>query len=241
MSTITLFIYILLTSTVSGALGMAGGVILMAVFLIFLPIPEALILHGITQMSANGFRAYINKEYINKKIIVPYVLSALVAYTIFHFIQFKPSKKMVFIILSLLPFLGILKRTSLHFDIEKKGRAALCGFLVSASQATCGVSGSMLDLFYLSSSLGRFSIVTNKALTQAIGHLLKILYFIQIYNFNFESINQNYYLIAFVTPLFGSIFGKKILKNLSDDSFLILAKITMIGFSSFMFYKGIIS
>ena len=241
MSLITIFIYVLLTSTLSGALGMAGGVILMAVFLVFLPLPVALVLHGLTQMSSNGFRAYINREHIKKEVIIPYIIGAIIAYTIFQFIQIKPSKKVIFLILGLLPFLGVLKKTSKYFDIEKKGSSLICGVVVSASQAICGVSGSILDLFYLSSSLGRFSIVANKAFTQAFGHMLKTFYFLQIYNFEVESLSPAIYGIALFTPLFGSIFGKKILKSFSDDSFLKVAKLTMIGFSGFMFYKGIIS
>ena len=38
MSVLTVFIYILLTTTISGTLGMAGGAILMAIFLIAFPI-----------------------------------------------------------------------------------------------------------------------------------------------------------------------------------------------------------
>ncbi len=240
MSLITAFIYILLTSTLSGALGMAGGVILLAIFLVVFPLPIALILHGLTQTSSNGFRAFINREHIRKKVIYPYIIGAILAYGVFEFIHIRPSKKVIFILLGLMPLLGILKRTSIHFDIEKKGRSFLCGIAVSATQAVAGVSGSVLDLFYLSSTLGRFSIVANKAFTQAFGHMLKTFYFLQIYNFKVTDISPEMYAIAIITPLFGSIFGKKILGKFNDNSFLVVAKTLMIFFSGVMLYKGII-
>src|SRR5690242_1273717 len=46
----------LVTSFISGILGMAGGMILMGVLLASLTVPAAMLLHGITQFSANGWR-----------------------------------------------------------------------------------------------------------------------------------------------------------------------------------------
>ena len=47
----------LVTSFISGILGMAGGMILMGVLLALLPLPAAMLLHGISQLTANGWRA----------------------------------------------------------------------------------------------------------------------------------------------------------------------------------------
>ncbi|ATH07330.1 hypothetical protein BIY24_05080 [Halobacteriovorax marinus] len=240
MSLIAAFIYILLTSTLSGALGMAGGAILLAIFLLVFPLPIALILHGLTQFSSNGFRAYINREHLNFSIILPYALGAIISYGVFELLQLQPNKKVIFILLGLMPLLGIMKRTSSFFDIEKKGRSFLCGIFVSATQVVAGVSGSVLDLFYLSSSIGRFSIVSTKAFTQAFGHALKTVYFIKLFNFEYSDISIELYSIALITPLLGGLFGKKILTRFSDQSFLVVAKTTMIFFSGVMLYKGFV-
>lgn len=238
MSPLLVFIYILFTSTLSGAIGMGGGVILMAIFLFFLPLPEAIVLHGITQASSNGFRALLNKKYIDKKITFQYLIGAGVAYFLFQFISFKPSKNMIFIILGVLPFLTLLKKTSTYFDIEKGMRAYLCGILVSISQAMSGVSGSILDIFYLSSSLGRFSIVATKAMTQTVGHTLKTLYFVQLFDISFESISIDIYMIAFITPLLGGYIGKLGLRRFDDKSFFVVAKSLTLSLSAYLFYKG---
>ena len=49
----------LVTSFISGILGMAGGMILMGILLAMMPLPQAMMLHGITQLSANGWRAWL--------------------------------------------------------------------------------------------------------------------------------------------------------------------------------------
>ena len=45
------------TSFLSGIFGMAGGMILIGVLLALLPLPQAMVLHAVTQMASNGWRA----------------------------------------------------------------------------------------------------------------------------------------------------------------------------------------
>ena len=47
------------TSLLSGIFGMAGGMILIGVLLATMPVPEAMMLHGITQMASNGWRGLL--------------------------------------------------------------------------------------------------------------------------------------------------------------------------------------
>ena len=48
---------VLFTSFLSGIFGMAGGMILMGLLLAMLPVATAMLLHGITQLASNGWRA----------------------------------------------------------------------------------------------------------------------------------------------------------------------------------------
>ena len=52
----TLCLTMVATSFLSGIFGMAGGMILIGVLLALLPLPEAMVLHGVTQMASNGWR-----------------------------------------------------------------------------------------------------------------------------------------------------------------------------------------
>ena len=47
------------TSFLSGIFGMAGGMILVGILLVLLPVPEAMMLHGVTQMASNGWRGLL--------------------------------------------------------------------------------------------------------------------------------------------------------------------------------------
>jgi uncharacterized membrane protein YfcA len=43
------------TAFLSGIFGMAGGLILIGILLVLLPLPEVMALHTVTQMASNGY------------------------------------------------------------------------------------------------------------------------------------------------------------------------------------------
>ena len=51
------------------------------------------------------------------------------------------------------------------------------GFVGTALQLVSGVSGPVLDVFFVRSKMGRHAVVATKALTQSLTHLAKIIYF----------------------------------------------------------------
>ena len=52
------------TSLLSGIFGMAGGMILVGFLLAVLPVPEAMMLHGVTQLASNGWRGLLWWRYV---------------------------------------------------------------------------------------------------------------------------------------------------------------------------------
>lgn len=52
--------------------------------------------------------------------------------------------------------------------------------MVTAAQLAAGASGPLLDVFYLNTKLDRLAIVATKALTQTLGHLLKLGYYVGV-------------------------------------------------------------
>ena len=65
------------SSFISGILGMAGGMILMGVLLAMMPVPAAMMLHGITQFAANGWRAFLWRDSVDWRVFRQYLLQAL--------------------------------------------------------------------------------------------------------------------------------------------------------------------
>src|SRR6202012_3815280 len=67
------------TAFLSGIFGMAGGLILIGVLLALFPVPTAMVLHAVTQMASNGWRATLWWKHIVWRSIGVYVAGCLVS------------------------------------------------------------------------------------------------------------------------------------------------------------------
>ena len=67
------------TAALSGGLGMAGGVALLAVLLLYLPPLVAIPLHGVIQLVSNGSRVIVQRKHARFGWIVWYALPLLPA------------------------------------------------------------------------------------------------------------------------------------------------------------------
>ena len=67
------------TAFLSGLFGMAGGLILIGVLLTILPLPSAMVLHAITQMASNGWRAFLWRSHIRWRPVSIYLIGCALA------------------------------------------------------------------------------------------------------------------------------------------------------------------
>lgn len=179
MTPLSLFLVlsVVVTSVISGILGMAGGMILMGVYGWLLPIPVAMALHGATQLASNGFRTWLLRKHVRAAVLLPYAAGSAVALATFLALRLVLPRPWLFLLLGLIPFVSPLLAHATGGDATRPGQAAACGLLVTTCQLSAGVSGPLLDVFFLRTSLPPLAIVGTKAVTQSLGHLLKLCYF----------------------------------------------------------------
>jgi uncharacterized membrane protein YfcA len=168
---------VLATSILSGIVGMAGGMILMALLTVLLTVPTAMMLHGVTQAGANGSRAWFLREHVRWAVLPPYLVGAALALGAFAATTFVPERGLVLILVGAFPWIGRLVPRIERLDVERPAAALACGAIVTAAQLLAGASGPLLDVFFLRSSLTRHQIVATKAITQTLGHLVKLAYY----------------------------------------------------------------
>jgi uncharacterized membrane protein YfcA len=89
---------------------------------------------------------------------------------------------------------------------------------VTSAQLLAGAAGPLLDLFYLNSGLGRETIVANKALTQTIGHLLRIFYYGAIISVA-TPIPNWLFIVAAIAAVVGTRLGTWLLSRWNDQRF----------------------
>ena len=165
------------TSFLSGLFGMAGGMVLMGVLLLMLPVTAAMLLHGVTQMTANGWRAWLWRRHIRWGIVARFLAGGATAVGVFAVLGYVPDKAVSLIVLGLSPYMATAIPERWAPNVTRRGHAALAGVLCTGIQLVAGISGPLLDAFFVASGLPRQGIVATKAAVQVFGHLFKVAYF----------------------------------------------------------------
>jgi hypothetical protein len=93
------------TSFLSGVVGMAGGMILMGILLLLMDVTAAMVLHGVTQTAANGWRALLWRAHIDWRIIGGYMVGSFAMFAVMRLVAGVPDKAFVYIAMGITPFL----------------------------------------------------------------------------------------------------------------------------------------
>ncbi len=206
------------TAFLSGIFGMAGGLILIGVLLFVFPLPTAMVLHAVTQMASNGWRALLWWQHIQWKSMVFYVAGCLVSVGLGSIALYVPDKAVALLLLGLSPFIiralpeKILPRSFGPLQVAGTGLLSMMLMLLT------GVTGPLLDTMFLRSPLERRQIVATKAACQVFGHGFKLLYFGAL----IEQVGQVepwFLVIAVACSMIGTSLGKLLLEKLTDKQF----------------------
>lgn len=205
------------TATVSGVLGMAGGLLLMGVLLLVLPVSTAFVVHGLLQLVSNGWRAVLQRRHVQVPVVGWYAVGAVVAASLVVLVAVVPSKPVTYLLLGLVPALAWLPKRLLSLDAARPGHAATAGVLVTALGLVAGVSGPLLDVFFVQSALGRHAVVATKAATQVLSHGAKVLVYGGLAGTG--SVPWLVVLLAVPLSILGTTAGGRLLERLTDASF----------------------
>ena len=207
------------TSVLSGILGMAGGMLLMAVLVSTLTVANAMILHGVVQATANGSRAWFLRRHIKWQLLPSYMIGAGLALGVFSILLVVPDAGIVLILVGVFPWLARLSKRLQGLDVTHPPTTIICGFVVTIAQLLAGASGPLLDVFYLRTPLTRQEIVANKALTQTLGHILKIIYYGVIVGVS-STLPVWLFVTAIAFAIAGTRVGTMLLMRWSDAGFM---------------------
>ena len=209
----------LVTAFISGILGMAGGMILMGVLLAFLPLPAAMMLHGISQLASNGGRALMLRNEVDWRVFRGYVIGAALALGLFAATSIVVGKAAALIAMGLTPFAALLLPEKLHLNVERRGHSALCGFVCLALNLVAGIAGPILDAFFVRSKMSRHAVVATKALTQTLSHLVKIVYFGGVIAVQGGEVSPWLIPTMVLLAFLGTSLSRPVLERMSDASF----------------------
>jgi uncharacterized membrane protein YfcA len=226
------------TAVLSATLGMAGGLVLMGVYAAVLPVPEAMVLHGVTQFVANGGRAWLLRRHVDLAGCGAYALGAVLAWFALRAVAFVPDAATVYLGLGLVPFVALLVPGGRWLDFGWRPAAAACGVLVAGTQMLFGVAGPLLDVFFVRTRLDRHAIVATKALTQTMSHVLKVTYFLPALTSDGPVGLGPAAGVAVVAAIVGTRVGNRLLERISDEGFRRATRWLVLGIGAVYLVRG---
>lgn len=219
---IALLLLVLITATISGIFGMAGGLMLMGGLTLAMPVSAAMVTHGAVQFVSNGWRAFLHRAHIDWRIIVMYGGGSAIAAGALALVTYEPTKAWIYLMLGLVPGLAWLPKEKFHLDAARPAHAVACGLFVTGLNVIAGVSGPLLDVFFVRTGLSRHTIVATKAATQAFSHTVKMVFYGVPLITAVETGLPPLWFFAIAAPLamIGAWLGGMILNRMSDVNFL---------------------
>ena len=206
------------TSLLSGIFGMAGGMILIGVLLVLLPVPEAMMLHGVTQLASNGWRGLLWWRHVRWTAVGAYVLGCVVALGLWSFIRYVPGTPLALLLLGLTPFLVRLAPKDYRPNPESLLQGGLYGMACITLILMTGVAGPLIDQFFLGGKFDRREIVATKAMCQVVGHSAKLVYFGSLID-QAASVDPIVAVLAIVSSMVGTTLAKQVLEAMSDQQY----------------------
>jgi uncharacterized membrane protein YfcA len=206
------------TAFLSGIFGMAGGLILIGVLLVVFPLPTAMVLHAVTQMASNGWRAILWWRHIAWRTIAFNVAGNLVSVGLWSIWLYVPDKAMALLLLGLSPFIVRAIPEKVMPRTFGPAQVAGTGFVSMMLMLTTGVTGPLLDTMFLRSTLERRQIIATKAACQLFSHGFKLVYFGVLID-QAGTVEPWFLAIAVASSMIGTSLGKLLLERLSEAQF----------------------
>jgi uncharacterized protein len=172
----------LATSVLSAIVGMAGGVVLLSVMLLFYEPLLAIPLHGVIQLVSNGSRTWIQRGHVEWWIVLRYALLLLptgfVGIAVLRSLPPDVARAGIGIFVLLATWTPQSLLIGTHPERLAAGRRfLLLGGVVGLLNTTIGATGPLIAPFFLNLGLDRRELVGTKAACQALGHLAKLAIF----------------------------------------------------------------
>ena len=232
---------VFVTAVLSGVLGMAGGVALLGVLLVYLPPLVAIPLHGVIQLVSNGSRVVVQREHARFDWIAWYALPLVPMGLLGLRVAEALPERLVEAAIGGV----VLAATWLpgrHRAREATARLPRIRFLALGTMSgffsmVLGAVGPIIDPFFLGLGLSRQSLVGTKAACQAIGHAVKVGLF-GAAGFAFA---EHAPLLALGSgcAVAGTWVGSRLLDKLSEESFLWLYRSVLTGLALRLVWRAL--
>lgn len=233
-----LLLSVFLTSMLSGIFGMAGGLVLLGILLLVLPVGTAIAVQGAIQLIANGSRAYFSRTYIDLRVLAIMTGGLVTAAIALFILRYTPDLATVCITIGVLPILLWIPQHWLALDASKPRHAFLCGLLGGGINLAVGVAGPTIDMFFIRTPMDRRTIIATKAAAQVVNHAAKIAFYWSA-TANLAPFEWGAIALAAPFAVLGTSAGHWVLQRLTDANFKRWTRLIVSAIGIYYLARGI--
>ncbi len=150
-----------------------------------------------------------------------------------------PPIGVVFLLIGLFPFISLKLPAGLDMNVEQKPVAFVCGIIVTLAQMLAGASGPILDVFYVRSTLNRQEVLGTKAITQTLGHLLKLGYYGVLLGTATSELPAWVFPATIAAAISGNVIASFVVSRISDHQFSTVGRYLVQLIGAIFIMKGI--
>lgn len=224
---LVLLVAAVLSATISGLVGMAGGVTLMASMVLVLPFPLIVPLHGVAQLVSNFSRTWILRSFVKRVAFLPFALGsplgAFLAYSLLARIKIE-EWGLIFII-GLLLYVALKPKKAPEIKLNRLGFLVL-GVIAALLGPLLGATGPFLASFFVRDDYTKEQLVATKAACQIMIHLYKIPIFLAL-DFDYSQHSDKIVCLV-VGVIIGTRLGTWMLTRIDPRRFGVLLKTVLV-------------
>jgi len=212
----------LLTAVLSAVVGMAGGITLLSVMLLFFDPLVAIPIHGVVQLVSNGSRTFVQRKHVDWKILGYYstmlVPMGFVGLAVAQSLPPSVTRALIGVFVLTATWRPGWLLIGTHPErTDTHRRFFALGAVVGVLNMTIGAAGPLIAPFFLRIGLTRQALIGTKAACQAAGHLVKIAIF-GIAGFVFADYAIPLALLC-LSVIAGTWIGSQLLERVSERWF----------------------
>jgi len=218
------------TSILSAVVGMAGGITLLSVMLLYLEPLVAIPLHGVVQLVSNGTRAWVQRIHVDRAIALRYGVLLLPMGFAGLLLARRLPPEVARLVIGLFVLVatwapGALLLGTHPEAVDRDRRFLVLGGVVGFLNTTVGATGPLIAPFFLNLGLSRQALVGTKAACQLLGHLAKLVVF-GVVGFAFAAWWGPLLLLC-AAVVVGTAVGSRILEHVSERAFVRLCQVVL--------------
>jgi uncharacterized membrane protein YfcA len=215
-------------STLSGFLGMGGGIFLLTVmFLCGLEPALAIPIHALVQLTSNGTRAVLFREHVRWSAWRTFALCALPFPVLGLALASRLDPEQTKVMIGALVIFATWKPKGWKVAWGERPAFAAVGVVAGTLGVVVGATGPLIAPFFLRDGWRKEEIIATKAACQVFIHVQKILAF-GFVGFSFAKELPHVVPLA-AAVILGTWCGKKILAHLSEARFRMAYRVVLTG------------